>query len=230
MIEPSIEVLYEDNHLIIVNKPAGLLSQPTEIESDSMETRVKAWIKEKYQKPGNVFAGVIHRLDKPVSGILVLAKTSKALSRLNESMRSKHLQKTYLAFVEGIPQKKQDTLTHYLVHGDHISHISNQKDKEAKIARLQYETIDTHPNSALLQVVLETGRYHQIRCQLAAIRHPVIGDLRYGAQKDQRFLRNLPLNAIALHHFRLRLEHPITKAELHIEAHLPEYLRTNGPH
>lgn len=225
MIEDSIDVLYEDNHLIIVNKPAGLLSQPTDLESDSMETRVKAWIKEKYQKPGNVFASVIHRLDKPVSGILVLAKTSKALSRLNESMRSKHMQKTYLAFVEGIPQKKQDTLIHYLVHGDHSSHISTLQDKQAKMARLHYETLDIRSNNSFLQVILETGRYHQIRCQLAAIGHPVIGDLRYGAQKDQRYLNSLPPNAIALHHFRLKLEHPVTKAELLIEAPPPGYMK-----
>jgi 23S rRNA pseudouridine1911/1915/1917 synthase len=224
MIEYSLDVLYEDNHLIIVNKPAGLLSQPTDLESDSMETRVKAWIKEKYHKPGNVFVSVVHRLDKPVSGILVLAKTSKALSRLNESMRSKHMQKTYLAFVEGIPHKKQDTLTHYLVHGDHYSLISNQKDKQAKMACLHYDTLETRQNSTLMQIILETGRYHQIRCQLAAIHHPVIGDLRYHAQKDQKFLKELPPNAIALHHFRLKLEHPVTKAELLIEAPPPEYM------
>jgi 23S rRNA pseudouridine1911/1915/1917 synthase len=224
MSAASIDVLYEDNHLIIVNKPAGLLSQPTDIESDSVEVRVKAWLKEKYQKPGNVFAGVIHRLDKPVSGILVLAKTSKALSRLNESMRSRDMKKTYCALVEGSLPKKPGTLTHYLKHGDHCSLISNQNDKEAKLARLHYESIKEIERKTLVHIVLETGRYHQIRCQFAATGHPVVGDLRYGGKKG---LVNLPANAIALHHMHLSLIHPVTKATLEIDAPFPAYFNIN---
>ena len=223
MTNDSVTILYEDNHIIAINKPAGLLSQPTDIESDSAETRVKAWIKEKYQKPGNVFCGVVHRIDKPVSGVLLLAKTSKALSRLNESMRSKEMQKTYHAIVEGHLKKKKDTLSHFLKHGDHSSLVSNQSDRDAKPARLHYETIKEFGKATLLEVLLETGRYHQIRCQFADIGHPVIGDKRYGAKKEQYTLPNLPSNAVALHHIRLKLIHPVTKIPLCIEAALPSY-------
>lgn len=223
MIESSIEVLYEDNHIIIVNKPAGVLSQPTDLENDSMEIRVKAWIKHKYQKPGNVFVGVVHRLDKPASGILVFAKTSKALSRLNDMMRSKEMQKTYCALVEGILKNKKDTLSHYLIHGDHCSYVGEQSNREAKPARLHYEVIKEYGKANLLHVILETGRYHQIRCQLSVVGHPILGDRRYGAKKEQHILPNLPPNAIALHHFRLSLIHPVTKVVLQIEAPLPAY-------
>lgn len=220
---PTIDILYEDNHLIAVNKPAGLLSQPTDIENDSLEIRVKAWIKEKYKKPGNVFVGVVHRLDKPTSGILVFAKTSKALSRLNDAMRSREMQKTYCAFVEGSLRRKEGTLEHFLVHGDHSSYVSERNDKKAKPARLHYETLRETGNCTLLRVILETGRYHQIRCQFAAIGHPIVGDLRYGAKKDQRFLPQLPPNSVALHHNQLTLIHPVTKVTLCIEAPLPPY-------
>ncbi|HEV8053006.1 MAG TPA: RNA pseudouridine synthase, partial [Parachlamydiaceae bacterium] len=223
IMESTIDVLYEDNHIIAVNKPAGLLSQPTDIENDSLEIRVKAWIKEKYQKPGNVFVGVVHRLDKPTSGILIFAKTSKALSRLNQAMRAKEMQKTYCAFVEGNLKKKEGTLDHFLVHGEHSSYVSDRSDKDAKPARLHYETLKENGKSSLLQIVLETGRYHQIRCQFSAIGHPIIGDLRYGAKKDQKFLPQLPPNSVALHHTKMTLIHPVTKAALCIEAPLPHY-------
>jgi 23S rRNA pseudouridine1911/1915/1917 synthase len=223
MKNKSIDVLYEDNHLIAINKPAGLLSQPTDQEKDSAETRAKAWLKEKYQKPGNVFAGAVHRLDKPVSGILLIAKTSKALSRINQSIRSKEMQKTYYAIVEGIPKSKEGTLTHFLTHGDHCSLVSNPKDKEAKPATLHYKVLKELPSTALVEVDLETGRYHQIRCQFAAIGHPIVGDQRYGAKKGQNIVPGLPLNAVALHHIRLTFTHPVTKASVCIEAPLPAY-------
>lgn len=223
MTKDSLTILYEDNHIIAINKPAGLLSQPTDVETDSAEIRVKAWIKEKYQKPGNVFCGVVHRIDKPVSGVLLLAKTSKALSRLNESMRSKEMQKTYHAIIEGHLKKKKDTLSHFLKHGEHCSIVSNQSDREAKPARLHYEVLKEVGKAELLEVLLETGRYHQIRCQFAAIGHPIVGDRRYGAKKEQNILPNLPSNAVALHHIRLNLMHPVTKIPLCIEAPLPTY-------
>lgn len=223
MIDIAITVLYEDNHIIAVNKPAGLLSQPTELEHDSLELRIKAWIKEKYQKPGNVFLGVVHRLDRPVSGIVIFAKTSKALSRLNETIRSQNMQKTYCAFVEGNLKKKQETLEHFLRHDDHFSDVSNKNDREAKPARLQYKTLKDSENAALLEITLETGRYHQIRCQCAVIGHPIIGDLKYGAKKGQKILPKLPPGVIALHHMKLTLIHPITKDLLDIEAPLPPY-------
>lgn len=222
-MEQTIDVLYEDNHIIAVNKPAGLLSQPTDIENDSLEVRVKAWIKEKYQKPGNVFVGVVHRLDKPTSGILIFAKTSKALSRLNDAMRSREMHKTYCTLVEGKLRKKEGTLEHFLVHGEHSSIVADRSNKEAKLARLHYKTLKETANSALLEITLETGRYHQIRCQFAAMGHPVVGDLRYGARKDQKFLPDLPPNSVALHHSKLTLTHPVTKVALCIEAPLPDY-------
>jgi len=214
----GLDILYEDNHIIAVNKPAGLLSQPTEQENDSLEIRVKAWIKEKYHKPGNVFVGVIHRLDKPVSGIVLFAKTSKALSRLNDSIRSHKMQKVYMALVEGIPAKKAGTLTHFLKQGDHCSILSNAQDPEAKQAILHYETLKEFQSSALLQVILETGRYHQIRCQCAAMGHPILGDIRYGAK--QRISNR---DAIALHHAKLTFPHPITQEAMHIETAVPHF-------
>lgn len=229
MIDSSIDVLYEDNHIIAINKPAGLLSQPTALENDSLETRIKVWIKEKYKKQGNVFVGVVHRLDRPVSGIVIFAKTSKSLSRLNEMIRSKGMQKLYCALVERSPKKKHDTLDHFLRHDDHYSAVSNQNDKEAKLARLHYKTIKEFDKTTLLEIILETGRYHQIRCQFAAIGHPIVGDFRYGAEKESRFLPNLPLGAIALHHMKLTLLHPVTKALLCIEAPLPSYFLPNFP-
>lgn len=222
-MQSTIDVLYEDNHIIAVNKPAGLLSQPTDIENDSLEVRVKAWIKEKYQKPGNVFVGVVHRLDKPTSGILIFAKTSKALSRLNDAMRSREMHKTYCAYVEGHLRKKEGTLEHFLVHGEHSSIVSDRSNKEAKLARLHYKVLKEEANCTLVEIELETGRYHQIRCQFAAMGHPVVGDLRYGAKKDKKCLPQLPSDAVALHHIKMSLTHPVTKAVLCIEAALPDY-------
>jgi 23S rRNA pseudouridine1911/1915/1917 synthase len=217
------EILYEDNHLIVVNKPAGLLTQPTDLENDSLEVRVKAWIKKTYNKPGNVFLGVIHRLDKPVSGIVVFAKTSKALSRLNASIREREMVKTYYALVEGSPKKKQGTLEHYLKHDDYFASVCSPDDPSGKLARLHYEALKSSGDATLLKVVLETGRYHQIRCQCAAMGCPIVGDIKYGASKTAHSGKYLPSGAIALHHGNLTLTHPVTKAELKIEAPLPAY-------
>lgn len=220
MKEDLIDVLYEDNHLIAINKPAGLLSQSTELENDSAETRAQAWLKEKYQKPGNAFAAVVHRLDKPVSGILLIAKTSKALSRMNQTIRSKEMQKTYYAFVEGLLNKKEGTLNHFLIHGDHCSIVSNSNNKEAKQAKLHYKVLEEFSKISVIEVDLETGRYHQIRCQFAATGHPIVGDKRYGGKNT---LLNMPTNVIALHHIRLSFIHPVTKTLINIEAPLPSY-------
>lgn len=214
MISPcDLDVLYEDNHILVVNKPSGLLSQPTEQESDSLETRVKTWIKEKYHKPGNVFVGVVHRLDKPVSGIVLFAKTSKALSRLNDSIRLHKMQKIYLAWVEGVPKEKKGTLIHFLKQGDHCSLLASSRDPDAKQAILHYEVIQESLNTALLQIILATGRYHQIRCQCAAMGHPIVGDIRYGAKQ-----RTDGQEGIALHHTKLTFPHPITHETMCIEA------------
>lgn len=216
-MKEHLQILYEDNHLLAVNKPAGLLTQPTDEESESLETLAKAWIKEKYKKPGNVFLGVVHRLDRPVSGIVLFAKTSKALLRLNASIRAKEMEKAYYALVIGTAPKDEDTLEHFLKHGDYRASIS--KDKDAKLARLHYKVIKRTQDHSLLEVKLETGRYHQIRCQLAAAGCPIAGDTKYGAPPDSK----LPHGTIGLHHIRLGCIHPITKAHLHLEAPLPSY-------
>ena len=174
-----MKILFEDNHILAVDKPAGMLTQPTDRESDSLETLAKAWIKEKYQKPGNVFLGVVHRLDRPVSGIVLFAKTSKALARLNAAIRERTFHKTYCALVEGILSKDEDILEHYLRHDEHRATLSTKKDPEAKLARLHYKVVkrfEKTPTTTMLMIDLETGRYHQIRAQLAASNHPIVGD------------------------------------------------------
>lgn len=199
-----VEVLYEDNHLIAVNKPAGLLTQPAGDVTESLEEMVKAFLKEKYSKPGNVFLGVVHRLDRPVSGIVIFAKTSKALSRLNETIRDREMHKTYCALVQGRPKQEAATLEHFLLHGEHVAHVCKSSDSGAKLARLHYKTLKNLDNkTTLLEIDLETGRYHQIRVQCAAIGCPVVGDARYGS--TLRFTNG----CIALHHCRLELKHPV---------------------
>ena len=208
-------VLYEDNHLIAVHKPAGLLTQPSEISKDSLEGQLKVWLKNKYQKPGNVFLGVVHRLDKPVSGIVLFAKTSKALSRLNAAIKSKNCQKIYLAKVEGVPHPREKSLEHFLRHDDYQATISTAEDSQAKKALLQYQVIKEEQKSSLVKVTLETGRYHQIRAQLAAIGHPIIGDVKYGSREKYEE------GAIALHHFQLSIEHPVKRTMMTVEAPCP---------
>ena len=210
-----MKILYEDNHILAVDKPAGMLTQPTDLESESLESLAKAWIKEKYQKPGNVFLGVVHRLDRPVSGIVLFAKTSKALSRLNEALRERKFKKTYCALVEGKVTKDQDTLEHYLRHDDYAASVSSKKDPEAKLARLHYEVLTRFEKSTLLKVDLETGRYHQIRAQLSAAGHPIVGDDKYGSRQAAGG------GGIALHHSHLQFIHPVTEESVVIESHLP---------
>lgn len=208
----NLEIIYEDNHLIAVNKPAGVLTQPTQNESESLETAVKQWLKEKYKKPGNVFLGVVHRLDRPVSGLVLFAKTSKALSRLNAELRNRQIKKIYHALIEGHPHLSEGTLEHYLKHNDYQADLSSENDKESKLARLHYKTLKRYKDAALLEITLETGRYHQIRAQCAAMGCPIIGDQKYGSH------RHLSEGVIALHHFSLELEHPITKEKMLLEA------------
>ena len=184
--------LYEDNHLLIVNKPAGLLTQPSGTEQDSLEARWKKWIKEKYHKPGNVFLEAIHRLDKPVSGIVVFAKTSKALSRLNQAERKK----VYTALLEKEPMEREETLKHHLVHDDFHARV----DPSGKLAVLHYKMI----GERRVEIELETGRYHQIRAQFAAIGCPIVGDKRYGSSTA------VAGGGIMLHHSGVELQHPIT--------------------
>lgn len=213
-----MHVLFEDNHLLVVNKPAGLLTQPNDTDDPSLEELAKKWIKEKHQKPGNVFLMAVHRIDKPVSGIVVFAKTSKALSRLNAFMRDKKYTKIYHAIVEGVPKVREATLEHYLIHDEYKATVSHAKNPLAKLARLHYITLHTAPQSSLLEIELETGRYHQIRVQLATAGHPIQGDKKYGGRRE-------PLSAgvIALHHHLLEFPHPVKEERVKVKAPYPAY-------
>jgi len=218
-----LDVIYEDNHLLVVNKPAGIPTQPNDNQEDSLEVRAKHYLKEKYQKPGNVFIGVVHRIDKPVSGIVVFAKTSKALSRLNETIREKKSHKTYYAVLESIPSPEEGTLEHYLVHDEYRATVSSRAHSAAKLARLHYHILKQVKYGCVVEIDLETGRYHQIRAQFAAIGCPVLGDFKYGAQTS------LAQHAIALHHGKLEIPHPISKETMVFKAEAPSYLQLDNP-
>lgn len=212
-----MQIIYEDNHLLAVNKPSGLLTQPSGTTQESLEALCKQWIKEKYHKPGNVFLEAAHRLDKPVSGIVLFARTSKALSRLHASLREKRAFKIYLAIVDRPPGQPEGTLEHYLIHDSHHTRIAGPTTPGAQFARLHYKLRGPKGKGYLVEIQLETGRYHQIRAQLAAAGMPIWGDERYGSQKQ------LPGNQIALHHHRLEIDHPVTQARLVLEASLPDW-------
>ncbi len=212
-----MNILYDDNHILAANKPAGLLTQASGTQQSNLEDLCKTWLKDKYSKPGNVFLHAVHRLDKPASGIVLFARTSKALSRLNASMRAKETRKHYRAIVIGVPDTSEQTLEHYMTHGDHRSDIATSATPGAVLARLHYVVAATSGTLALLDIELETGRYHQIRSQLAAIGHPILGDERYGGRSW-----NFP-DRIALHHYQLEIPHPISKEPLVLTAPLPEH-------
>jgi 23S rRNA pseudouridine1911/1915/1917 synthase len=207
--------LFEDNHLLVLNKPPGLLTQPSGTDQDSLEQQAKAWIKTIYHKPGHVFLQAVHRLDKPVSGIVIFAKTSKALSRLNASMRAKQISKTYWAWVEGSIDSDGGILEHWLVHDEFHAKRVESDHPEGKVARLTYQVLQRKKGRTLLQIELATGRYHQIRLQFSASGHPVWGDRKYGG--TQQYMPD----AIALHHRCLQLPHPISQTWLMVEAPPP---------
>jgi 23S rRNA pseudouridine1911/1915/1917 synthase len=206
--------LYEDNHIIVVVKRANLLTQPDPDHLyPSLEEEIKEYLKDKYQKKGNVFLHAVHRLDKEVSGIVLFAKSSKALSRLNEEMRQKLIHRKYLALVEGKLEKKEGILKHYLVHQSHRSTQTQQEDEKAKIALLEYLVLKEihHENKtfSLVSITLDTGRYHQIRSQFSSIHHPIVGDSKYGSSVQRE--------EICLHGYYLAFIHPVTKKELEFE-------------
>ena len=208
----SDNVIYCDNHLLVANKFAGWLTQPDGTETVDLETSMKEWVKEAYHKPGAVFLHALHRLDRPVSGLVLFARTSKALSRLNEQVREGAIRRIYVAEVEGILELKEGELEHSLLHGDHRAVLSTAS--EAKIARLRYrvETFGEHHSRVMIE--LETGRYHQIRAQFSAIGHPVLGDIRYGAKNGDG-------QTIRLHCIELMFAHPVTKEALHFKCPPP---------
>ncbi|MBI9020299.1 MAG: RNA pseudouridine synthase [Verrucomicrobia bacterium] len=217
-----MDVLYHDNHLLAVNKPAGLLTQPSGTDKDNLEDRAKAFIKEVKNKPGNVFLHAAHRLDRVVSGVVLFACTDKALSRLNADMRAHKFIKIYHAMVSGAPPQSSGSLRHFLTHDDYHAKIANEGDPDAKECLLDYKVLKQSDNKTLLEIRLHTGRYHQIRAQLAAIGCPIDGDEKYGSKIK------LAGDAIALHHARLTVIHPVTKDEIVIEAPYPEHWSAAG--
>jgi len=248
----NLDVLYHDNQMLAVNKPAGLLTQPSGTDKDNLEDRAKAYVKEVKGKPGNVFLHAVHRLDQVVSGVVLFACTDKALSRLNADMRAHRFTKIYHAVVSGMPPQQAGSLRHFLTHDEYRAEVAREGDRDAKECLLDYRVIapgqknisivgqaslyseslsplplqettrsrireacPTINTTTLLEIQLHTGRYHQIRAQLAAIGCPIAGDEKYGSKIK------LPGGAIALHHARLTVIHPVSKAETVIEAPYP---------
>ena len=211
-------ILYEDNHLIIVDKLPGELSQGDETGDATLADEVKSYLKEKYGKPGNVYLGIVHRLDRPTSGVMVYAKTEKALIRMNESFRTDDVRKTYWAIVRQRPELEEAELVNYLVRNEkqNKSYAYDKEVKNAKKAVLHYRLIGCSQNYFLLEVDLKTGRHHQIRCQLAKMGCPIKGDLKYG------FPRSNPDGGISLHARRVRFVHPVSKALIDLTAPLPD--------
>jgi 23S rRNA pseudouridine1911/1915/1917 synthase len=213
-VTAEVVVLFEDNHLLAANKPPGLLTQPSRSEVDALETRAKEWVRRAKDKPGAVFLHAIHRLDRDVSGVVLFARTSKALSRLNEAIRSRRVEKIYHALVEGLPPEEAGVLEHHLAHGSHTAKVVSATAHGAKRATLAYRALRHVDGLTLVEIRLETGRYHQIRAQLAAAGCPIAGDGRYGSRRPTP-------GRIALHHRRLTIAHPVTKADVVIEAPYP---------
>lgn len=213
-----MQVLYEDNHIIIVYKESGEIVQGDKTGDKPLSETVKAWLKEKYAKPGNVFVGVVHRLDRPVSGIVVFAKTSKALSRLNEMFRKGEVKKTYWAMVQNPPQKLEGTIENYLLRNEkqNKSYAYEYEKKGAKKAILKYKTIGQTERYTLLEVNLMTGRHHQIRCQLANMGCVIKGDLKYGAKRSN------PDGSISLLSHSVEFIHPVSKQPISVVSPLPK--------
>jgi len=210
----KMQVIYEDNHIIIVNKSPGEIVQGDKTGDTPLSELVGEWIKEKYAKPGNVFVGVVHRLDRPVGGLVVFAKTSKALARLNEMFRKGDVHKTYWAITRNRPPKDADMLTHYLlpIERNNKTYLSNKNDTRAKEARLKYKLIATSDRYYLLEVNLLTGRKHQIRAQLSAIGCPIKGDLKYGDKRSN------PDGSISLIARRIKFIHPVSGKNIDVVA------------
>lgn len=213
-----MNVIYEDNHIILVNKASSEIVQGDKTGDTPLSETVKQYIKEKYHKPGNVFLGVTHRLDRPVSGLVPFARTSKALSRLNEMFKTKEIKKTYWAIVKNQPPAPAGELVHWLVRNEkqNKSYAYDREVKDSKKAILDYKVIGRSERYYLLEINLQTGRHHQIRCQLAKMGCPIKGDLKYGAQRSN------PDGSICLHARRIEFVHPVSKEKMSFEAPVPD--------
>ena len=213
-----MQVVYEDNHIIIVSKRSGEIVQGDKTGDEPLSETVKQYIKEKYGKPGEVFLGVVHRLDRPVSGLVVFARTSKALTRLNKMFAEGDVHKTYWAITKNTPKEPEGTLTHWIVRNEqqNKSYAYDKEKPHAKKAILHYRVIGHSDNYSLIEVRLLTGRHHQIRCQLAAMGCPIKGDLKYGAPRSN------PDGSISLLSRRIEFVHPVSKENICVEAPLPD--------
>ena len=209
--------LYEDNHIIIVHKECGEIVQGDKTGDTPLSESVKHWLKEKYAKPGNVFLGVVHRLDRPVAGIVVFAKTSKALKRLNDMFRKGEVSKTYWAIVQKAPEKKEETLINWLIRNEkqNKSYAHENEVPNSKKAILHYKVLGSSDHYTLLEINLQTGRHHQIRCQLAHMGCTIKGDLIYGARRSN------PDGGISLLARRIEFVHPVSHDKIMVEAPLP---------
>lgn len=209
--------LYEDNHIIIVYKECGEIVQGDKTGDTPLSESVKHWLKEKHAKPGNVFLGVVHRLDRPVAGIVVFAKTSKALKRLNDMFRKGEVSKTYWAIVQNAPEKQDETLINWLVRNEkqNKSYAHENEVPNSKKAILHYKVLGSSDHYTLLEINLQTGRHHQIRCQLAHMGCTIKGDLKYGARRSN------PDGGISLLARRIEFVHPVSHDKIMVEAPLP---------
>jgi len=214
---PIDRIIFIDNHLIAVTKPAGLLTQPDRNTDESLIDQTRQWLKEKYNKPNNIFLGLVHRLDRNVSGVVLFARTSKAASRLSKQFREGTPKKHYRAIVLGKLKEEHTTLVHYLRKEKSLrATVFPRETPTAKRSELSYEVINALENKSLLEVSLSTGRFHQIRAQMAFIGHPIIGDVKYGAPEP------LPNQEIALYAHKLVFSHPVSNEEITLTAPEPK--------
>jgi len=214
---PIDRIIFIDNHLIAVTKPAGLLTQPDRNTDESLIDQTRQWLKEKYNKPNNIFLGLVHRLDRNVSGVVLFARTSKAASRLSKQFREGTPKKHYRAIVLGKLKEEHTTLVHYLRKEKSLrATVFPRETPTAKRSELSYEVINSLEKKSLLEVSLSTGRFHQIRAQMAFIGHPIIGDVKYGAPEP------LPNQEIALYAHKLVFSHPVSNEEITLTAPEPK--------
>lgn len=213
----NLDIIYEDNHVLVVNKKASDIVQGDKTGDETLPDKIKSYLKDKYQKPGNVFCGVVHRLDRPTSGAVVFARTSKALERLNKQFREKETNKIYWAIVEKKPENSEGTLVHFLKKNEkqNKSYASLSETPGSKKAILHYRLIASSDRYFLVEITLETGRHHQIRCQLASIGCMIKGDVKYGAKRPNED------GSICLHARKLDFIHPTTKENLSFSADVP---------
>ncbi|WP_299059776.1 RluA family pseudouridine synthase [uncultured Polaribacter sp.] len=220
----NLQILFEDNHIIIVNKRAGDITQGDKTGDKPLSDVVKDYIKDKYNKPGNVYLGVVHRLDRPTSGIIIFAKTSKSLERLNKMLRDKTINKTYWAVVKNHPKKEKDTLINFLKKNpkNNKSTAYSKEIEGSKKAILHYKVIKKLDNYCLIEIDLETGRHHQIRTQLSTIGSPIKGDLKYGFDRSNKD------GSIHLHARKINFIHPVSKENINIIAPTPKEVIWNA--